>query len=131
MLRGSSCQIHGHVFQFIKTPTEVLNLVFVQERPVRARLAADVVCDPPPSNIDGCSADYNFPTFVSPYEHPAKSASAGQPRKGMAIPLVYCDQTASQRPVTEIDFKTNDIYNFMGIKLDGVRMLMLMLQPQP
>ena len=40
-------------------------------------------------------------------------------------------QTASQRPVTEIDFKTNDIYNFMGIKLDGVRMLMLMLQPQP
>ena len=77
---------------------------------LRAKLAADVISDPPSSdNNNGSSGDnpFNFPTFISPYEQPQHAGkSKGTPHqtyKGMPIPLVYCDQTASQRPVKSIE----------------------------
>jgi len=65
---------------------------------LRSKLADDVITDP-------ASADnpYNFPSFVSPYEPPNSSAQPHQSYKGMSIPLVYCDQTASQRPIASIE----------------------------
>jgi len=77
---------------------------------LRSKLAADVVSDPPYPISD---QHHHFPTFVSPYEQPAatkassssssttKNASGSY--KGMDIPLIYCDQTASQRPVKSIE----------------------------
>ncbi|KAL7436311.1 hypothetical protein ACHAXM_005166 [Skeletonema potamos] len=65
---------------------------------LRSKLAADVITDP-------VAADnaYNFPSFVSPYEPPNSSAQPHQSYKGMSIPLIYCDQTASQRPIASIE----------------------------
>ena len=65
---------------------------------LRSKLAADVITDP-------ASADnpHNFPSFVSPYAPPNSSAQPHQSYKGMSIPLIYCDQTASQRPIASIE----------------------------
>ena len=84
---------------------------------LRSKLSNDIISDPsPPSdnnnnksnNVD-CNK-YNLPTFISPYEQPKlkqksqqQKKSSKQKYKGMAIPLVYCDQTASQRPVHSIE----------------------------
>ncbi len=53
---------------------------------------------------------HRFPTFVSPYERPmggkgvgGGASSSSTSNRGMSIPLVYCDQTASQRPVKSIE----------------------------
>lgn len=89
---------------------------------LRAKLASDVVSDPPPAAAATASSPntvssnpYNFPTFISPYETPNTNktkgltgnppvvGAGGQSYKGMSIPLIYCDQTASQRPVTSIE----------------------------
>ncbi|KAL7543903.1 hypothetical protein ACHAXR_013290 [Thalassiosira sp. AJA248-18] len=88
---------------------------------LRSKLAADVISDPPPpsssssssSDNNGDNNPYNFPTFISPYEPPPsspannnknnKNNSSKKTHKGMTIPLIYCDQTASQRPVRSIE----------------------------
>ena len=74
---------------------------------LRSMLASDVISDPPSPSFDDDNYQHNFPTFISPYEHPnSKEKSSNTPHKsykGMAIPLVYCDQTASQRPVRSIE----------------------------
>ena len=74
---------------------------------LRSKLASDVISDPPSTNTNGGDDQHNFPTFISPYEQPKSSdGAAKQPKqsyKGMAIPLIYCDQTASQRPVASIE----------------------------
>eukprot|EP00984_Skeletonema_dohrnii_P028276 scaffold18198_cov134-Skeletonema_dohrnii-CCMP3373.AAC.3 len=75
---------------------------------LRSKLAADVITDPAPSSKDDNNNNpYNFPSFISPYERPNNNlSSAQQPHqsyKGMSIPLIYCDQTASQRPIASIE----------------------------
>lgn len=88
---------------------------------LRSRLAADVISDPP-SLYSSDSSDSDFPTFISPFERPrsndggktttgtAKSSTGttttinnNSSYQGMSIPLIYCDQTASQRPVRSIE----------------------------
>ena len=78
---------------------------------LRAQLAADIV-----RRKDTTECDL-FPTFVSPYELPriarsesdrqgpegSSSASHVVVGQGMRVPLVYCDQTASHRPVHSIE----------------------------
>ncbi|KAL7553131.1 hypothetical protein ACHAWF_016393 [Thalassiosira exigua] len=79
-------------------------------RALRSRLADDVVRDPrPPSSPvgDGGLAG-GLPTFVSPFERPAGPGGGGKkaahrPYKGMDVPLIYCDQTASNRPVRSVE----------------------------
>ena len=81
---------------------------------LRSKLSNDIISDPSPPSDNNSKNDvdcnkYNFPTFISPYEQPFKQKSQQQKKsskqkyKGMAIPLVYCDQTASQRPVQSIE----------------------------
>ena len=79
-------------------------------RELRARLAADVVCGG--GGDDGRGRHHRFPAFVSPYELPRRGGGGrpldgddgiGGPGGGMSVPLVYCDQTASQRPVRSIE----------------------------
>ena len=86
-------------------------------RYLRARLAADVVMvdhHHHDDDDDGVNKRHRFPTFVSPYELPTGGKGGGirgggggngngNGGGGMSIPLVYCDQTASQRPVTSIE----------------------------
>ena len=67
---------------------------------LRSKLAADVITDP--ASDDG-NNPFNFPSFISPYEQPNISAQPNQSYKGMSIPLIYCDQTASQRPIASIE----------------------------
>jgi hypothetical protein len=88
---------------------------------LRSRLAADVISDPPSLSSPGSSGS-DFPTFISPFERPrsndggktttgtAKSSTGttttinnNSSYQGMSIPLIYCDQTASQRPVRSIE----------------------------
>jgi len=72
---------------------------------LRSKLAADVINDPPKSNNNSSGSNsnpHNFPTFVSPYEQPNNTSNKNS-YKGMDIPLIYCDQTASQRPVRSIE----------------------------
>lgn len=85
---------------------------------LRSRLAADVISDPSSLSSSLSSTGYNFPTFISPFERPKVNndnstiGSSGTTTttttpngsyQGMAIPLIYCDQTASQRPVRSIE----------------------------
>ena len=103
---------------------------------LRCQLANDVISDPPsPSSDDNNNTDntnhkYNFPTFISPYEQPTtittnnnnnSSQSSSNTKstttnnststkyKGMSIPLVYCDQTASQRFIYSIENYIRDV----------------------
>lgn len=73
---------------------------------------------------DSSNSLHHFSTFVSPFEEPQSiksevggdttkcnndknsntaSSSSSSSYKGMSIPLIYCDQTASQRPVRSIE----------------------------
>ena len=74
---------------------------------LRSKLAADVISDPPYNNGSRSGSNpHNFPTFISPYDQPKSnngSTTTHQSHKGMSIPLIYCDQTASQRPVQSIE----------------------------
>jgi len=85
-------------------------------RELRARLAADVVCGDGGGggggDDDGRRRHHRFPAFVSPYELPRGAGGRPPlegddgtrgPGGGMSVPLVYCDQTASQRPVRSIE----------------------------
>mmetsp|Transcript_23803 Transcript_23803/g.38751 ORF Transcript_23803/g.38751 Transcript_23803/m.38751 type:complete len:1335 (+) Transcript_23803:77-4081(+) len=67
---------------------------------LRSKLAADVITDPASNDNNN---PFNFPSFISPYEQPNLSAQPNQSYKGMSIPLIYCDQTASQRPIASIE----------------------------
>ena len=96
---------------------------------LRSRLAADVISDPS-SSTNSISRSNNFPTFISPFERPKLIIDDGDKTKrstnrksatgsntsnndnnknnsgsyqGMSVPLIYCDQTASQRPVRSIE----------------------------
>lgn len=105
---------------------------------LRSKLSNDIISDPsPPSdnnnnnksnNVD-CNK-YNFPTFISPYEQPKlkqksqqQKKSSKQKYKGMAIPLVYCDQTASQRPVHSIERYLQEVSMPCYANTHTVRML--------
>ena len=103
---------------------------------LRSKLSNDIISDPsPPSdnnnnnksnNVD-CNK-YNFPTFISPYEQPKlqsqqQKKSSKQKYKGMAIPLVYCDQTASQRPVQSIERYLQEVSMPCYANTHTVRML--------
>jgi len=90
---------------------------------LRSRLANDVICDPsPPSSSDDNSnndnnnndrdknniiSSYNFPTFISPFDMSSTSSTNSAISKvgsgGGEVPLIYCDQTASQRPIQSIE----------------------------
>ena len=92
---------------------------------LRCQLANDVISDPPsPSSDDNNNTDnnnshkYNFPTFISPYEQPTtittnnnnnNNSQSSSKYKGMSIPLVYCDQTASQRSIYSIENYIRDV----------------------
>ena len=92
---------------------------------LRCQLANDVISDPPsPSSDDNNNTDnnnshkYNFPTFISPYEQPTtittnnnnnNNSQSSSKYKGMSIPLVYCDQTASQRFIYSIENYIRDV----------------------
>ena len=70
-------------------------------RRLRERLADDVVRDPPESRTGD---DGDFPAFVSPYDDPAVGGVPGASQGAAATtPLVYCDQTAAQRPASSIE----------------------------
>ncbi len=94
---------------------------------LRSRLAADVISDLSSSHT-AISRSNNFPTFISPFELPKLIIDDGDKTKrstdrksaigsntpnnnynnsgsyqGMSVPLIYCDQTASQRPVRSIE----------------------------
>ena len=63
---------------------------------LRSLLASDVIMDP-------ADDAHNFPTFVSPFESPSASHAPQSSYKGMPIPLLYCDHTASHRPLSSIE----------------------------
>lgn len=95
---------------------------------LRFRLAADVISDPPHPSASSAGS-YYFPTFISPFERPKLMNNGDKTKKGtdkktdtgsntnntnnnsktsssyqgMSIPLIYCDQTASQRPIRSIE----------------------------
>ena len=64
-------------------------------RELRFRLASDVVSDPP----RGGDGSRGLPSFTSPFS----SAPSHEPHSGRTVPLVYCDQTAAQRPASSIE----------------------------
>jgi len=59
-------------------------------RELRFRLASDVVSD---------AGSLGLPSFTSPFS----SAPSHEPHAGRSVPLVYCDQTAAQRPVGSVE----------------------------
>ena len=94
------------------------NTVWNKIYELRSRLANDVICDPPPSNDNNHNIDnkndmissYNFPTFISPFDMSSTTTTSTNSTNskvgsggGGAVPLIYCDQTASQRPIQSIE----------------------------
>jgi len=61
---------------------------------LRDSIARDVVSGP--------SSDGGLQVFPSPFEHPPGSRGSSSSRF-MEVPLVYCDQTASNRPLTSVE----------------------------
>jgi hypothetical protein len=102
----------------VSTASVTVEEAWTKIHQLRSRLAADVISDPP-SSSSLSSTGFNFPTFISPFERPkvnndkSTNGSSGTTTtitptpngsyQGMAIPLIYCDQTASQRPVRSIE----------------------------
>ena len=86
---------------------------------LRSKLANDVICDPslPSSSDDNNNnnnnnnrdkndivSSYNFPTFISPFDMSSTNSTNSKVGSGGgAVPLIYCDQTASQRPIKSIE----------------------------
>ena len=87
---------------------------------LRSKLANDVICDPslPSSSDDNNNnnnrdkndivSSYNFPTFISPFDMSSTPTTTNSTNSkvgsgGGAVPLIYCDQTASQRPIKSIE----------------------------
>ena len=57
---------------------------------LRAAIASDIV-----------TTEEDYTAFISPFEAPPGVSNSG--RRFLQVPLVYCDQTASNRPVKSIE----------------------------
>ncbi|KAL7522026.1 hypothetical protein ACHAWX_006721, partial [Stephanocyclus meneghinianus] len=73
--------------------------VHSQIRRLRSLLARDVIIDPPP-NATSSIDPLHFPTFLSPLQLPT---STPKRHTGTPVPLIYCDHTASHRPLASIE----------------------------